>query len=148
MVHSPLALHPKFTLFASPPNFVTAVIRWRNEKQTLYKIWGGKQGVLWEMCKWRILVRTLHLLLCCQALIPGSILMLHERLGQCSVELHHGAFGTPGRCPFWVLIVHLKPNSNAEDYDMYQAVKHRKVSCLEILLHVNTLLSFWDELFR
>ena len=57
-------------------------------------------------------------------------------------------FGTPGRYPFWVLIVHLKPNSNAEDYDMYQAVKHREVSCLEILLHVNTLLSFWDELFR
>ena len=74
--------------------------------------------------------------------------MLHERLGQCSVELHHGASGTSGRYPFWVLIVHLKPNSSAEDYDMYQAVKHRKVSGLEILLHVNTLLSFWDELLR
>ena len=45
------------------------------------------------------LVKTLHLLLCWQALIPGSILMLRERLGQCSVELHHGTFGTRGAIP-------------------------------------------------
>ena len=75
MVYWPLALHPKFTLFAQE--------KWKIQN------FGGKQGVLWEMCKWRILIRKLHLVLCCQALIPGRILMLLERLGQCSVELHY-----------------------------------------------------------
>ena len=26
----------------------------RNQRQSLYKMFGGKNGVLWEMCKWRI----------------------------------------------------------------------------------------------
>ena len=31
-----------------------AVIPRRNEKQRLCKIWGGKEGALWEIRKWRI----------------------------------------------------------------------------------------------
>ena len=63
LVHnSPLAHIPECTLFAAQ-NFAkalfsislgTAVIPSRNEKQRLCKILGGKRGVLWETCKWRI----------------------------------------------------------------------------------------------
>ena len=38
----------------------TGIIPRRNEKQRLCKIWGDKQGVLWEMCKWRIAHNTLR----------------------------------------------------------------------------------------
>ena len=86
MVYWPLALHPKFTLFACPQKFCDGC---NTQEKLKIQNFGGKQGVLREMCKWRILIRKLHLVLCCQALIPGRILMLLERLGQCSVELHY-----------------------------------------------------------
>ena len=40
-------------LFAIP--FEMDVIPRRNGKQRLYKILGVKKGVLWEMCKWRVM---------------------------------------------------------------------------------------------
>ena len=61
--NSSLSHLPKCTLFA-PQNFAQvlfsvpfemAVIPRRNGKQRLYKIFGVKQGVLWEMCKWRLI---------------------------------------------------------------------------------------------
>ena len=40
-------------LFSIP--FEMAVTPRRNGKQSLHKILGVKQGVLWEMCKWRVM---------------------------------------------------------------------------------------------
>ena len=42
---------------AQPLSYIsigTTVIPSRNKKQRLCKVSGGKEGLLWEMCKWRM----------------------------------------------------------------------------------------------
>ena len=85
----------------------TTAIPWRNEKQRLCKILGGKHGALWEMCKWRMTIYPILLRLRTQALqlrktLPCSseVLNFHEFLTNSSSAargtLHNGLYGGGG----------------------------------------------------